>query len=242
MKYNIKGNNLQIVTLQLDPGEKVYGEAGSMVYMSENVHMEAKARGGILKGIGRKLMGESFFMTEFTAKSPGALVAFGGRVPGTIRPLNVSRGVWLAQRDAFLVAEDGVEMSVALQRKLSSSFFGGEGFILQRFSGRGTVFIHAAGDFVEFDLKPGETLLVDTASAVAWQESVNYEITRVKGIKTMLFGGEGIFLTRLVGPGKVILQSMNIRELALALAPFMPSQSSGNQGGVLGSIVNNTLG
>lgn len=226
----------------LEEGEKVYAEAGGLVYMSENVDMKAKARGGILKGLGRKLMGESFFMTEFTARSPGALVAFGGRVPGTIRPLNVSKGAWLAQRDAFLVAEDTVEMSVALQRRLGSALFGGEGLILQRFSGRGTVFIHAAGDFVEFDLKTGETLLVDTASAVAWQESVNYEITRVKGIKTMLFGGEGIFLTRLMGPGKVILQSMNIRELALALAPFMPSQSSGNRGGVLNSIVSNTLG
>ncbi|MCD6383554.1 MAG: TIGR00266 family protein, partial [Thermoplasmata archaeon] len=208
----------------------------------ENVHMEAKARGGILKGIGRKLMGESFFMTEFTAKSPGALVAFGGRVPGTIMPLDVSKGAWLAQRDAFLVAEDSVEMSVAFQKRLGSIFFGGEGFILERFSGRGTVFIHAAGDFIEFDLKKGESLLVDTASAVAWQESVTYDITRVKGIKTMFFGGEGMFLTRLVGPGKIIIQSMNIRELALALAPFMPSQTSGNQGGVLGSIVSNTLG
>lgn len=242
MKYNITGNNLQIVTLALDKGEKVYAEAGSLVYMSENVDMKARARGGILKGLGRMITGESFFMTEFTAKGPGALVAFGGKVPGTIRPLNVNKGAWLAQRDAFLVAEDSVEMSVALQRRLSSAFFGGEGFILQRFTGKGTVFIHAAGDFVEFDLKPGESLLVDTASAVAWQESVNYEITRVKGIKTMLFGGEGIFLTRLVGPGKVILQSMNIRELALALAPFLPRETSGNTGGVLGSIIKNTLG
>ncbi len=241
MEYKISGDNLQLVTIQIQPGEKIYAEAGSMVYMSANMNMEAKMRGGLLKGIGRKFTGESMFLTEFSSAGGEGMVSFGGNAPGTIQILEISGGNhWLVQKDAFLVAEDNIELSVAFQKRLGSMFFGGEGFILQKLAGQGKVFIHACGDFVEFDLQDGQELKVDTGSVVGWESTVDYDIQRVKGIKTMFFGGEGIFLTTLKGPGKVILQSMNLGNLATALAPFMPYQrnTSGNSGGLVGALLN----
>lgn len=244
MDYKITGDNLQVVTIQLSPSEKVFAEAGSMVYMSGNVNMEAKMRGGLLKGIGRKFMGETMFLTEFTTAGGEGMVSFGGTVPGTIKDLDIHEGNhWMVQKDAFLVAEDNVELSVGFQKKLGSVFFGGEGFILQKLAGKGRVFIHACGDFIEFDLQPDQILKVDTGSVVGWEDTVNFDIQRVKGIKTMFFGGEGIFLTTLKGPGKVILQSMSIASLASALAPFMPHQNtSGSNNGIVGTLVKESLG
>lgn len=231
MRYKISGDNLQIVTIELEPGEKVYAEAGAMVYMSSNINMEAKMRGGFLKSLGRKLAGESLFLTEFTSTGGTGIVAFAGNVPGTIKPLELTPGKnFLVQKDAFLCAQDSVELDIAFQKRLGAIFFGGEGFILERLSGNGLAFIHACGDFVEFDLKPDQRLKVDTGSVVGWDESVEFDIERVKGIKTMFFGGEGLFLTTLKGPGRVILQSMNIANLATALRKFMPS------GGTSGTI------
>ena len=239
MKYKISGDNLQLVTLQIDPGEKLFAEAGSMVYQSGNINMEAKLRGGLLKGIGRKFAGETMFLTEFTSAGGTGMVSFGGNAPGTIKPIELSSGrEFLVQKDAFLVAEDKIDISVAFQKKLGASFFGGEGFILEKLSGNGTVFIHACGDFVEFDLKPDQVLKVDTGSVVGWDGTVTYDIQRVKGIKTMFFGGEGIFLTTLKGPGKVVIQSMNLGNLATALRPFMPpSGGTSGAGGVAGTLI-----
>ena len=238
MEYKISGDNLQLVTIQLPPNEMIYAEAGSMVYMSANVNMEAKMRGGLLKGLGRKLAGETIFLTEFTAQEGNGLVAFGGNCPGTIQAVDISSGrEFLAQRDAFLVAEDSVDVQIAFQRRLGAGFFGGEGFILQKYTGNGKVFVHACGDFVEFDLKDGEILKVDTGSVVGWDASVSYDIERVKGIKTMFFGGEGIFLTTLTGPGKIILQSLDLGRLAHALRPFMPGQRSGQSGSGVGELI-----
>jgi len=232
VKYKITGDNLQIVTIELEPNEKVYGEAGSMVYMSGNINMEAKSRGGFFEGIKRKMVGESFFMTEFTSVGGTGIVAFAGNAPGTIKPIELSPGKeFLCQRDAFLCAEDSVNLDIAFQKKLGSAFFGGEGFILEKLSGEGLAFIHACGDFVEFDLKEGQSLKVDTGSVVGWDSTVTFDIERVKGIKTMFFGGEGMFLTSLRGPGKVVLQSMSLANLATALAPFLPKQTSGGGGG-----------
>jgi len=244
MEYKISGDNLQLVTLQIQPGEKVFAEAGTMVYMSGNINMEAKMRGGLLKGIGRKFMGETLFLTEFTSAGGQGMVSFGGTAPGTIKAIDLKQGnQWMVQKDAFLVAEDAVEMSVGFQKKLGSIFFGGEGFILQKLTGEGQVFIHACGDFVEFDLEPNQVLKVDTGSVVGWESTVQFDIQRVKGIKTMFFGGEGIFLTTLTGPGKVVLQSMNLSNLASALAPFMPYQNtSGSNDGLVGTLVKESLG
>ena len=230
MKYKITGDNLQLVTLQIDPGEKLYAEAGALVYMSNNIHMEAKMRGGFLKGLGRKIAGETLFLTEFTSTGGTGLISFGGNAPGTIKPLELTEGrEFLVQKDAFLVAEDAVDMSIAFQKRLGAAFFGGEGFILEKLAGKGTVFVHACGDFVEFDLKPDQVLKVDTGSVVGWDSTVAYDIERVKGVKTMFFGGEGIFLTTLKGPGKVIIQSLDLGNLAAALRPFLPA--GGTSGG-----------
>ena len=245
MKYKISGDNLQLVTVELEPGERVYGEAGAMVYMSSNMNMEAKMRGGLLKAIGRKMAGETIFLTEFTPTGGSGIVAFGGNAPGTIKPIEIAPDKeFIAQKDAFLCAEDTVELSVAFQRRLGSVFFGGEGFILERLSGHGTAFIHACGDFVEFELDAGQRLKVDTGCVVGWDDTVDYDIERVKGIKTMFFGGEGLFLTTLTGPGKVLIQSMTLHNLASALAPFLPGAAKGTSGssGVIGTLFEETIG
>lgn len=244
MKYKISGDNLQLVTIEIDPGEKIFAEAGSMVYMSANVNMEAKMRGGLLKGIGRKFAGETVFLTEFTSAGGMGLVSFGGNAPGTIKPIELSGGQeFLVQKDAFLCAEDSIDMSIAFQKRLGAAFFGGEGFILEKLTGTGIVFVHACGDFIEFDLKPDQTLKVDTGSVVGWDGTVAYDIERVKGVKTMFFGGEGIFVTTLRGPGKVIIQSLDLGNLATALRPFLPS-GGGTSGssGVAGTLLRGTLG
>jgi len=245
MRYKISGDNLQLVTVELNPGESVYGEAGAMVYMSSNMNMEAKMRGGLLKAIGRKMAGETIFLTEFTPTGGSGIVAFGGNAPGTIKPIEIAPDKeFIAQKDAFLCAEDTVELSVAFQRRLGSLFFGGEGFILERLSGHGTAFIHACGDFVEFELDAGQRLKVDTGCVVGWDDTVDYDIERVKGIKTMFFGGEGLFLTTLTGPGKVLIQSMTLHNLASALAPFLPGAAKGTSGssGVIGTLFEETIG
>jgi uncharacterized protein (TIGR00266 family) len=236
MKYQIMGDNLQMAILEIEPNELVYSEAGAMVYMSENVNMQAKARGGVFKGIKRMLSKETFFLTEYQAVGGTGITAFGGNCPGKIIPLDLRGGRQIvAQKDAFLLAENSVEMDIAFQKKLGSMFFGGEGLILQKYWGEGTVFIHACGDMVEMDLQPGQSIKVDTGNAVAWDASVTYDIQKAGNIKTMFFGGEGLFLTRLTGPGKVILQSLTVANLAGALIPFLPS------GGTSGSSVVGSL-
>jgi len=242
MEHEVTGDNLQIVTLHLSKGEMVYAEAGAMNHMSGNIQMEAKARGGLLKGIMRKFAGESFFMTEFTPQGGSGYVAFAGNAPGKIRAIELNGNDFIAQKDAFLCAESGVDLEITLTKKLGSGLFGGEGFILEKLSGDGTVFIHACGDFVEMDLQSGEVVMVDTGSVVGFDSSVDYDITTAGGVKSMLFGGEGIFLVKLTGPGKIILQSLSITNLAAALAPHMPFQRGGETSGNSGINIGTLLG
>ena len=217
-----------MVTIEIDDQDKIIAEAGSMVYMSPNIHMKAKARGGVMKSLGRTLMGETIFLTEYTSTGGTGTISFGGNAPGTIIPLNIDgTHEYITQKHAFLCAEATVELSVAFQKRLGSIFFGGEGLILERLSGTGLTFVHACGDFIEKTLRAGENILVDTGSVVAWEASVGYHIRRVKGVKTIFFGGEGLFLTELTGPGNIILQSMTLHNLAMALAPFLPKKNSG---------------
>ncbi|MCW3131150.1 MAG: TIGR00266 family protein [Candidatus Methanospirare jalkutatii] len=232
MRYEIVGDNLQMVVVHLSAGEMVYGEAGAMVYMSENMEMNARVRGGFLKGLKRKLAGETFFLTEFTPRSGEGFVAFAGNAPGRIKAIELKGEEFIAQKDAFLCAQEGVDLDIAFTKKLRAGIFGGEGFILERLSGKGTAFIHACGDFVEMELAPGEVVKVDTGSVVGFDASVEYDIALAGNVKSMLFGGEGIFLTTLRGPGRVLLQSMTLANLAAALRPFLPSGagSSGTSG------------
>lgn len=229
LDYTIHGDNLQIARVRLKPGQEIYAEAGKMVYKTPAVSWDTRMSGQSLGdkiwgAFKRKLAGESLFMTYFRASSPGE-VGFAGNYPGRIQASTLPPGKsMLVQRDAFLFAESTVQLSVALVKKLGAGVFGGEGFILEKLTGPGTVFIHAGGDHVEFDLKPGEVVQVDTGCVVGFDESVDYDIQYVGGIKTAIFGGEGLFLTTLTGPGKVTLQSMTLDKMR---REFAPGQSGG---------------
>src|SRR5437016_2514661 len=244
LEYSIQGDNLQVARIHLKPGQEIYAEAGKMVYKTSNVQWETRMSGGsigdkILGALRRTVMGESVFLTYFRSNGNGE-VGFAGNYPGkiTVFDLEAGRSV-LAQRDAFVLAETTVQLNVALVKKLGAGFFGGEGFILERLTGPGKVFIHGGGDFVEFSLNMGQTLQVNTGCIVAFDESVGYDIEMVGGIKTAIFGGEGLFLATLTGPGRVIVQSMTLEKLRRELAPGRSGGDEhsplGSLGGILGS-------
>jgi len=195
-----------------------------MKYMTGNIVMEAKTKGGIGKAIGRLFSGGTLFLVNYTAKGGKGIVGIGGSIPGKILDIDVSNGTWIAQKSAYLGGEETVNLEVAFQKKLGAILFGGEGLILQKISGKGMAFFEACGDLITVDLAPGQMYKVSTSHAVAWQDTVKYDITAVGGIKTAMFGGEGLFVTTLTGPGKVILQSMTAAELAAAMIPFIPSK------------------
>ena len=223
MKYTITGGNLQFANVELEPGDDFYSVAGAMKYMTGNMTMEAKAVGGIGKSIGRLFSGASLFLVKYTANGGKGIVGIGGSAPGKILDLDISKGAWIAQKTAYLGAEATVDLEVAFQKKLGAILFGGEGLVLQRISGEGMAFLEACGDLIVVDLEPGQMYKVSTSNAVAWQEGVKYDITAAGGIKTALFGGEGLFVTTLTGPGRVIIQSMTLSDLAGSLIPFLPS-------------------
>lgn len=222
MQYKIIGTTVPAVEIALQRSESLYTQSGGMSWQTEGITMSTNARGGLLKGFGRMLSGESFFMATYTADRD-AKIAFSSTVPGSILPVDVSAwGSLTIQKGAFLCAEESVAMEVAFTKKVSSGLFGGEGFILQRLSGRGMTFLEVDGDAVEKTLAPGEVLKVDTGNVVAFEDSVRYEIETIKGLGNVFFGGEGLFLTKLTGPGKVVLQTLSFGEMAgriLALAP-----------------------
>ena len=214
--HEIIGDDMQAVVLSLGGGDVVRAEAGAMMYMTANIEMDAKMDGGLLGGLKRKfLAGESLFITYFKGAAAGGKVAFAGPYPGKIIHITLGgQQPVLCQRDAFLCATGDIELSVAFTKRLGAGFFGGEGFILQKMEGRGDLFIHSGGTIVEFDLKAGEELRVDTGCLVALDAGVDYDITRVGGIKTSLFGGEGLFFAALTGPGRVWLQTLPFSRLA----------------------------
>ncbi len=226
MHHEITGDNLQMVTLHLAEGESIYAEAGAMVNMSGNMQLTTNMKGGLFKGLKRMVSGESLFMTEFTPQGGDGFVSFAGNIPGKIFPINLANSEFLAQKDAFLCSEHGIDLDIAFTKKLRSGFFGGEGFILQRLSGTGMAFLHCCGDIIELTLKPGEVMKVETGLVVGFEPTVEYSIAVAGGVSTVLFGGEGLFLTTLKGPGKVILQSMDLAKLAAALTPYLPLQNS----------------
>jgi uncharacterized protein (TIGR00266 family) len=220
--YEIVGDDLQAVVVELDPGEAVLAEAGAMLYMEDAIRMNTGTEGGIFSGLKRVITGESFFITSFlNAGSTGkAHVAFSAPYPGKIVPLELGQlgGRMLCQKDAFLCAAKGTDISVAFTKRLGAGLFGGEGFILQRLEGDGRAFAQAGGAVVTRDLAAGEAVRVDTGCLVAFQESVDYDIQFVGGFKNALFGGEGLFLATLRGPGRVYLQTLPFSRLADRLA------------------------
>lgn len=215
--YKIIGNDMQVVEIELDAGERVRAEAGTMLYMDGGIEMQTSTGGGLFKGFKRMITGESFFITTFLNGSRDRKkVAFAAPFPGKILAVDLSSwgGRILCQKDSFLCAARGIEIEVAFTKKLGAGLFGGEGFILQKLEGDGLAFIHAGGSLLERDLRAGEVLMVDTGCLAAFSESVDYDIQFVGGFKNALLGGEGIFLAKLEGPGKVYLQSLPLSRLA----------------------------
>ncbi|OFX14685.1 MAG: TIGR00266 family protein [Alphaproteobacteria bacterium RIFOXYD12_FULL_60_8] len=224
--YVIEGDYSPMLTITLDPGEAVQAEAGAVVMMEDGVAMQTEMAGGLLGGLMRKVSGENFFMPYFTnqASSPKR-VSFASSMPGQVVPVNLTDhgGVFLCQRDAYLCSAKGIEISIALTKKLSSGLFGGEGLVLQELKGDGLAFLSAGGTLVQRDLRAGESLTVGTGCVVGFAKSCDYSITFQKGVKNLIFGGEGLFLTKLTGPGRVIIQTQPVAQLALALSKYMPS-------------------
>lgn len=224
MKYTIVGKEIPAVEFQLNQGETIFTQSGGMSWQTDGIEMTTNARGGVLKGLGRMFAGESMFMAHYRAHRDGASIAFAATVPGSVIPVDVEKsGGIIIQKGAFLCAEDTVELETVFTKKLSAGFFGGEGFILQRLEGRGKAFLEIDGDMVQKDLKPGEVLKVDSGNVAAFSSTVSYEVETVKGMGNILFGGEGLFLTRLVGPGRVILQTMNFADFAGRIAARIPT-------------------
>lgn len=226
MKYQVIGDTMPAVEVTFDQaGESMYTQSGGMAWMSEGVAMDSNMRGGLGKSLGRMFSGESIFMATYRAERPGASIAFASTVAGEVLPVDIgASGGLIAQKGAFLCAENTVELSVAFTKKLSAGFFGGEGFILQDIHGTGMAFLEIDGNKVEKVLAPGEVLKVDTGNVVAFEKTVNYEIETVKGLKNIFFGGEGLFLTKLTGPGRVILQTQNFNEFAGRIISMIPSK------------------
>lgn len=226
MQYKIIGQTVPVVEVTLNKGETMYTQTGGMSYQTDGITMKTNARGGLMKGIGRMFSGESLFIANFTAERDGAMVAFGTTVPGNIMPVDLSQmpSGLTVQKGSFLCAEDSIETSVTFSKKFSAGLVGGEGFILQKAKGNGMLFLEVDGDPIEKELMPGEVLKVDTGNVVAFEQTVSYEVEMVKGIGNIFLGGEGLFLTRLVGPGKVILQSQNFGDFVGRILPFIPNR------------------
>ncbi len=227
MEYIIKGQTVPTVEFTLNQNETLYTQSGGMIYHTSDIKTETTAKGGVLASLGRVFAGESLFMANYMATSNNQKIAFAASVPGTIIPVNLTtfpEGMIL-QKKAFLCAEQTVSTTVEFTKKFSAGLFGGEGFILQRATGTGNLFLEVDGDAITFDLQPGEILKVDTGNVVAFTPTVSYEIEMVHGFKNVLFGGEGLFHTKLVGPGKVVIQTQNFREFANKIIPYIPTRS-----------------
>ena len=222
MEAKIKGDFLPVLTCKLAKGEQIYTESGGMSWMTSNIRMETNTNGGIMKGLGRALSGESLFMNTYTAESDEQEISFASSFPGQILEYNLNPGESLiCQKKTFMCAEKSVDMKMHFRKKLGAGLFGGEGFIMQKITGPGKVYLEIDGDVTKKELAPGEVLKVDTGYVAAMTEGVNLEIEMVKGVKNILFGGEGLFLTTLKGPGTVWLQSMPISKLAGSIYPYL---------------------
>lgn len=238
--YEIVGDNLEMLKVQVGGPFQLFAEAGKMIYTRGRVQMESRMPqqdgGGFLgklMGAGKRVLaGESIFFTYFEGAGE---VGFAGDFPGRILAIGLENQTMLAQRDAFIAAVGNIDISIAMQKRIGGGLFGGEGFVLEKISGDGVAFIHAGGDLFEFELQPGEDLTVDTGSVVAWDETVNYDVQTAGSIRSALFGGEGIFLTRLTGPGKVIVQTMTLGKLRRQIG-YSGTSESESEGSTLGKV------
>lgn len=224
MKYEIRGGQLPIVICTLDKGETMFTESGGMAWMTAGIGYDTNTKGGLGKGLGRMLAGESLFMTTYGATEDNQEIAFASSFPGKIMALELKPGEsYIVQKKAFLAAESSVSVEMFFRKKIGAGLVGGEGFILEKITGPGVCFVEIDGDVVERDLAPGEVLQIDQGHLAMYEPTVNFDITTVKGLKNMFFSGEGIFLGKLVGPGKVYLQTMPFSNLVDEIAKRLPS-------------------
>lgn len=227
LQYQILGTTLQAAVIQLPAGQQVFSERGGMSWMSGNIKMETNMEGGIFGAFKRSFSGESLFMVTFTATGSNGLVAFSSELPGKIVPLHLGEGQSvICQKDTFMCAERSVQLDIHFRRKLGSGFFGGEGFIMQRISGPGVAFMELDGEIMEYTLEAGQMLKVDTGHVAMFEPTVQFDIEMVRGFKNILFGGEGLFLSTLRGPGRVWLQTMPAMNLANKIAQYLPPPPS----------------
>lgn len=222
IRYEIEGGHLPVVICYPQAGQTLCTESGAMSWMSPNMHMDTNTGGGLKKAFGRLLSGESIFLNEYTAMNGEGMIAFASSFPGSIIPYQVTPGNGIiVQKRGFLAMEKGLELSMFFQKKLGKGFFGGEGFIMQRISGNGMVFLEIDGHCKTYELRAGQSIIVDTGYLAAMSESCTMDIETVKGAKNIFLGGEGLFHTRITGPGRVYLQSMPVIHTAQALAPYI---------------------
>ncbi len=231
LKYKIDGTTLPVVTIQLEPGVRVYSESGGMSWMSGNVEMDTNTGGGLGKMFRRALSGESLFITDYYVNANTGIVAFASEFPGKVVDLHLAAGEQvIVQKDAFMCAEKSVEIDMHLRQRLGAGFFGGEGFILQKLTGPGDAFVEFDGEIVTYDLQAGQVLKVDTGHVAMFQPTVEFEITMLRGFKNILLGGEGLFLATLRGPGRVWLQTMPMLKLAQKVLQYLPATQGGGGG------------
>lgn len=233
IKYEIEGGSLPVVICYPEIGQTLCTQSGAMSWMSPNMQMQTNSGGGIKKALGRLFSGDSIFMNEYTPQGGNGMISFASSFPGSIIPFEITNGNGIiVQKSGFLAMEKGLNLSVFFQKSLGRGFFGGEGFIMQRISGEGTAFVEIDGYCKEYTLAAGESIIVDTGYLAAMSETCTMDIQTVKGIKNALFGGEGIFNTRITGPGKVYIQSMPIINTAQRLIPYLPQPSSNDSDGI----------
>ena len=225
MRYEIQGDPMPVVICYLNNGESVKCQQGAMSWMSPSMQMSTNAGGGLGKALSRAFSGESIFQNVYTAQNGEGMIAMASNFPGAIKPMEVSQMPIVAQKSAFLASEMSVNMEIFFQKKFGAGLFGGEGFIMQKFSGQGTVFLELDGSIVEYQLAAGQSMLVDTGCLAAMEASCSIAIEQVPGLKNVLFGGEGLFNTRITGPGHVWLQTMPVSNLAGAIRPYIPTGS-----------------
>ncbi len=233
IKYEIEGGNLPVVLCYPHEGQTLCTQSGAMSWMSDNMNMETNSGGGLKKAIGRLFSGDTIFMNEYTPTGGDGMIAFAASFPGSIIPFEVTPGNGIiVQKSGFLAMEKGLDLSVYFHKKLGAGFFGGEGFIMQKITGNGLAFVEIDGYCKEYTLGVGESIIVDTGYLAAMSESCDMDIQSVKGIKNAFFGGEGLFNTRITGPGKVYIQSMPIINTANRLIPYLPTPSSSDGEGI----------
>ncbi len=232
IKYQVEGGTLPVVICYPEAGQTLCTESGAMSWMSSNMRMETGTGGGMKKVLGRLFSGESVFMNEYTAEGGSGMIAFASSFPGSIIPYQVSEGNGIiVQKRGFLAMEKGLDLSVYFQKKMGRGMLGGEGFIMQKITGNGLVFLEIDGCCKEYDLSVGESIILDTGYLAAMSESCTMEVEAVKGVKNVFFGGEGFFHTRVTGPGKVYIQSMPIIHMAQALTPYLNLGNNNENGG-----------